>query len=518
MALAAAGVGAAAACAHSLWSYNRTNYFFDREMRQNAEFKLMQFRQTQAKQWREDVRDMVALTERKMDNYLVVNALLLGLDMMLFCEGRLVSGAPTWLLHMYLLNLGGSFVFMILATWFSMHASIVAQSVEARTLTQFVRVPVPTWDQVQSARTYGMSFEAMHLSQMFRVPFTRASHPTSSKGVARSDPWALEQLGDHRQELYELQEMPAANRRHVSLARKAAKRYQTFDAFARAAMLFGVVHMLISLAYYAIGYGGVQHYSPLAAFCGVALMLGGAGILLHVDLSLTLKEELVGMGLLVAGPAASCGALIAWSLDHEVLQVVLPFSFAGHALFLLWALSSLGLEMTPGGAVLPLKLRAVLYLDVFKWHTQHSSSWRRGGSVEEELEEGEVRGLGRRLSKRLLGGNVSRRVSNILDNRKYAPRSAWKGPACGASGQVTDVPHNAFEPDTDCHAFHRQESTTESSASDAVELRKSFKLPYRIFSLATIFLAALWAIGFFKALCYFFVLGGGIQHLKFHSL
>eukprot|EP00971_Amphidinium_carterae_P110110 2181211-Amphidinium_carterae.1 len=34
-----------------------------------------------------------------------------------------------------------------------------------------VRLPVPSWDEVEATRTYGSSFERLQATQMLRVPF-----------------------------------------------------------------------------------------------------------------------------------------------------------------------------------------------------------------------------------------------------------------------------------------------------------------------------------------------------------
>merc|ERR1719284_1410808 len=46
---------------------------------------------------------------------------------------------------------------------------------------------------------------------------------------------------------------------------------------------------------------------------------------------------------------------------------MLPLAYAAHGLWLFFALQALGLQMQPSGTVLPMKFKAVLYLDVFGW-------------------------------------------------------------------------------------------------------------------------------------------------------
>jgi lysyl-tRNA synthetase class II len=63
-----AGAAALAGGVYRVFDYNRDNFKYDREMRQKTEFKILEFRAAQAGQWREDIHDLIGLTERKMDN------------------------------------------------------------------------------------------------------------------------------------------------------------------------------------------------------------------------------------------------------------------------------------------------------------------------------------------------------------------------------------------------------------------------------------------------------------------
>lgn len=385
MVLGEAMAGAAAG-AHALWSYNRGNFLYDRRMRQETEYKILEWRRTQAQLWRSDVRDIIGLTERKMDNYLIVSTLQLAMVLGLFTEGRLEPGTPPWLLHFYMLTLGAAFLYLLMSVWLAMHASIAATCSSVRLLTQFVRLPVPTWQQLESMRTYANSFETMEAGNMFRVPFTgrrpdvagapqTAAQSTGRDGVGSQeeefvDPWCLEESGEQR-ELYELQEHPAALRRHVCLARRAAKQYQCFDAFARVGMSFGTIQLLHAIGYYCLGYAAVQDGAPWPAVCILTITSAIGVVLVQVDFALTRREQGLSQLLLVAGPFFSTVSTLAFNASgaeaEPILLLFLPLAYVCHGLWLFFALSCCGLELQPNGAILPVKFRAVLYLDVFGW-------------------------------------------------------------------------------------------------------------------------------------------------------
>merc|ERR1719352_2174990 len=90
---------------------------------------------------------------------------------MAYCEGKLAAGTPVWLTCANTLALGAAFTYLLLSVWLAMHATVAARSYGVRLLTQMVRLPIPTWAQLEGARTYGSAFEKMEARQMFRVPF-----------------------------------------------------------------------------------------------------------------------------------------------------------------------------------------------------------------------------------------------------------------------------------------------------------------------------------------------------------
>lgn len=367
--------------AGTLFGYNRKNYMYDRKMRQEQEFTIAEMRLKQAELWREDVRDISELTERKMDTYLIVNALQLGFVITLFVEGRLEQGTPQWLLWLYLLSLSGAFMFLLLSVWLSMHASVVAQSSSARLLTQLVRLPVPSWEQLESMRTYAASFEAVPTKQMFRIPMVQTISEGASAGAggysgphdaepgsAATDPWGLERRGD---DIYELSRGPLTSNRHLKLLREASKHWRAYDAFSRASLSLGTIMMCQSVGYFVLGYVLINEGAPWAAWTVMGIMLTIACTILRMDMSMARSECYRVQAMLVSGPAIACIAGAEWatwrsSTQHQSL-FLLPLCFICHMLFLLTFLRLCRVFEDPSGAMLPLSFQSVLYLDIFGW-------------------------------------------------------------------------------------------------------------------------------------------------------
>lgn len=281
-------------------------------------------------------------------------------------------------------------MYLLMSVWLALHASILAQCSSVRLLTQFVRLPVPTWDQLENMRTYAQSVEGLGAAHLLRVPFSGAknsklsgntpSHACSSPDLSvvaeeagtqpsqAADPWGLEKHGDGR-DIYELQARPAALRRHVVLAKRAAAQYQCYDAFARVSMSFGTLQLLHAIGYYCLGYVAIQDGAVWPAWCVVAIMASMAIALVQLDFSLTRKEQLLARVLVVAGPSFSALATSVWMFRRPSAQaqvmMLLPVAYASHGCWLFFALLACGITLLPSGAILPMKFRSVLYLDVF---------------------------------------------------------------------------------------------------------------------------------------------------------
>lgn len=388
---AAAGAAAAAGAGGSLFQYNRDNYLYDRKMRQETEYQIMDFRIKQAELWREDVRDIIGLTSVKMDTYLIVNAVQLGFTVMAFCEGRLASGTPTWLVGCHTLSLAGAFMYLLMSVWFSMHASITAKSYETRLLTQLVRLPVPSWTQLEGARTYGSTFEKTNTKQMFRVPFVmgtqqqvlgeQAALPSAgsqdaegaagSSSLPSTDLWGLEGRGEDIYELDGSIRTQPDELRHLNLIKEVIKYWQSYDGFARVAMSMGTNQLILGLSYYVIGYVLISNKAIMACWLVVLLFMVIATALIRLDMSLTGLEFKTAVVLVSAGPALAALAAQQWRLHtvkgYELVHLLAPLPYAAEAAWLMLLLYISKVGEQEGGAMLPTGFRSVMYIDVFGW-------------------------------------------------------------------------------------------------------------------------------------------------------
>jgi hypothetical protein len=291
-----------------------------------------------------------------------------------------------------------------------MYAAIAAQSYEVRLVTQMVRLPIPTWEELEASRTYGSEFEKLEARQMFRVPYLMGwqenlarsgrsppeASPSANIGTniaateandASVDPWGLEQSSKFP-ELGCGFGADVARLRHVKVTRQAAIQWQTYDGFARICMSIGVQQLMLAMIYYLLGYLFVEVNCTGAAVSGVIGFTIISEMIFVRDTSLPVPSRRLAQTLLGIGPMAATVAAAHWGNDStNVYKFWVVVAFLAHgAYFGLLAVHCKVRELS-NGAWLPLAFRSVLYLDVFSW--ARGGAERRpaiGGGVSERIE------------------------------------------------------------------------------------------------------------------------------------
>eukprot|EP00747_Dinoflagellata_sp_TGD_P159040 gnl/TRDRNA2_/TRDRNA2_177867_c1_seq10.p1 gnl/TRDRNA2_/TRDRNA2_177867_c1~~gnl/TRDRNA2_/TRDRNA2_177867_c1_seq10.p1 ORF type:complete len:819 (+),score=187.42 gnl/TRDRNA2_/TRDRNA2_177867_c1_seq10:81-2537(+) len=481
-----AAAASAAAAGGTLFEYNRKNFMYDRKQRQEAEYQIMDFRMKQADLWREDVRDILGLTQVKMDTYLVVNAVQLGFCVMAFCEGRLSTEAPGWLIGCHTLSLAGAFMYLLMSVWLAMHASVAAKSYEVRILTQLVRLPVPSASALEGARTYASSFEKVESKQMFRVPFAQgkqqqvkesdvpveATEGEATEGAsATADPWGLERRGDQIYELDGSVMCDPKDMRHVKLVREAMTNWQAYDAFARISMTIGTNQLVTTLAYYVLGYVLIMNHGVIAAWCSCALFMAITAALIRLDMSLTAWEYKMSLVLIISGPILACIAAEQYAKKTpaglENAKLLMPIAYAMHATWLLFLLYVSKITQRKDGSQLPSGFGSVLFLDVFGWVQR---------TVRGHFETGTV-GAPQEIQRRRAGAGPAVQSIRYVDGRPVPTRPEDGAREQGADAGQIEASFVPEEDDLDLEPPAYQSAGT---------------TPWRVFCGATLLMAVLW--------------------------
>eukprot|EP00931_Biecheleriopsis_adriatica_P086637 TRINITY_DN6125_c0_g1_i1.p1 TRINITY_DN6125_c0_g1~~TRINITY_DN6125_c0_g1_i1.p1 ORF type:complete len:808 (+),score=165.98 TRINITY_DN6125_c0_g1_i1:167-2590(+) len=262
--------GAATAVGAGAFKYNRANYLFDaglRFARYNAGYG---YAMGQTAQYREDIRDLTALTTAKQDTYHVVGVIFFVLNFQLIMAGRLgVHGPspPGWLLGIYWVNIASALMFLCTFTWLTMHASARATAGSVNLLTRTVRLPIPTPKQLDKARRTGNSFEKQRVSDVFRVPFVvpapKEVVPEHSKDDAKDSKPSGKEPGkrrmpkwyqDEQTELHggkgQAKPLPGSPPEHFELYRNLQQEWSVHDCYARIGLLYFMSHWMTSISLY----------------------------------------------------------------------------------------------------------------------------------------------------------------------------------------------------------------------------------------------------------------------------
>ncbi|KAF4678733.1 pumilio domain member 4, partial [Perkinsus olseni] len=276
-----------------IFEYNRQNFMFNRKINQKRVYHTQKARFDQVRLYREDIRDLFDLTISKMDNYLIVNTLMLAFTGGFFYEGRVPQGTPGWLVWLYLLSLGSAVLFLILSIIFAIHASITAQTFAVRLLTQWLRLPVPGRENINATTGIGaVEYERGGVAEMLRMPVV--GRVPGIKEVGRE---VRRQGGGRLEDALKEQEIDMSNAyvrdelvgdynlflEHFYLFYQLQQHWQGFDAYTRVCMVIGTNQLL-----HAITYMGLAYFMVNSHLWGVwsFILILDAFAMVHVHMNL----------------------------------------------------------------------------------------------------------------------------------------------------------------------------------------------------------------------------------------
>mmetsp|Transcript_43630 Transcript_43630/g.102901 ORF Transcript_43630/g.102901 Transcript_43630/m.102901 type:complete len:1021 (+) Transcript_43630:114-3176(+) len=402
-----------------LLPYNRENYFFDAKMKLEREYQEQNIRVKQFELYRQDVRDLVALTTGKMDSYLAPAAVMLSGCIVLLIEGQLADAADPffednvvddqeWLIWLYVISLAQAILYFLLSMWLALHASVAAHSFGVRLLTQFVRLPVPDRSKLDAARTYAAEFEGQSIQEILRVPLWKkqlekmadalgdggdeeASTASVIGGQAAEDVMrasttatnataSMDNLGS--EVFVGSNKLAVLSLRHVRLYRDLQSNWQAHDAYARVCLALGTYTLVHAFAYYTVGLLSIKLQSPIAAIGTAVALSAVAWFLTNLDLSIKSWVLLLGAIALMSGPLLTAISLSLFAEGDRFFHRILVLAiFVQHGVLIgcvTYVARGEQLERNKSqeerergeqqtGVALPTRFRMVLYLDVFGW-------------------------------------------------------------------------------------------------------------------------------------------------------
>ena len=383
--------------------YNRDLYMFNKDINQQRILQTQKMRVEQVLLFREDLRDLFDLTIGKMDNYLVVNTLTLAFSMAFFYEGRMPHDTPTWLFWLWGMSLATAVLFLMMSVWFAIHATITAQTFAVRLLTQWLRLPFPSQDDVVRATATAAEFEKQPTGALLRVPMvakesqsSMAAKAAASSSTSNSQSTIPPESAE--EESYPKMVNPALEKllkkeyttfvEHFHLFQYLQENFAGYDAYARVCMVVGTTQLLS-----VIGYMGVAWYvSDDSRWGGVVftIMMVVFGIIhARMNLLLSKKEYVALCSFMILGPAAGTSAALFYYVDKNGLYSSLiawltPTAFLFHLLATAFFIA-VGSETN---GALPTKFSTIVSIDIL-------GLWDQGLVEDEEEAPNDARAVAR---------------------------------------------------------------------------------------------------------------------------
>eukprot|EP00928_Gymnodinium_smaydae_P011613 TRINITY_DN14265_c0_g4_i2.p1 TRINITY_DN14265_c0_g4~~TRINITY_DN14265_c0_g4_i2.p1 ORF type:complete len:1144 (+),score=205.73 TRINITY_DN14265_c0_g4_i2:87-3518(+) len=393
-----------------LFEYNRDIFKFDQMQRLQRDILRLDMQVKRFELFREDIRDLVELTVGKMEMYHLVGALFLEFCIAFYVEGKIETlTVPCFSIALYYLSVAGAFLYLILAVWLSMFASISSHSFGVRLLCRYVRLPIPGASQL-GAMTSKLADYEKEQRGMFRMPFVQqAQNWTDSKnrgeapthgGSAGSDAitavastigrqastMSMKASGDylgpgimpfHGGEEGVLRAAPGGFAgEHVTLFRRLQAKWQCYDAYARVSMSLGANQILLSVTYYLINVTLVEYRSPTACYSLIVVYQIAALALAFLDIAGMHRWSVVLVQAVGTIPCVIAAYTLTWPGGLEFSQTEwngfdplkhkYPFAPLCFFCMVVWLECLLWVAWpSEDEASLPRRFRTVLFLDVF---------------------------------------------------------------------------------------------------------------------------------------------------------
>ncbi|CAJ1382679.1 unnamed protein product [Effrenium voratum] len=405
-----------------LFQYNRENFQFDNEQRISRDVQKYKMQVERFELFREDIEDLVKLTVDKMDMYHLVSAVVLGFTTSVFTEGRIWAHSPPSYIAVYFMTIGCGWLYLLMTVWLSMYASISSHSLGVRLRTRYVRLPIPSMQQLYGISSKLQDFEQQGVQKMLRLPFGPQGTPqwqSPGPGVAAPAPGVAgssrpfmrtgseDLLGRGEagfgQEKVLTSAASTAPAEHVQMFRKLQSKWQCFDAYARVSMSLGVYQIVQAINLFVLGLTLVETHCPSVALAVTLLLQAVALALNFLDLAGLHAWQWAVMLCISSG----CSVITAISLIGAKLEpdglpdVNHPFSLAPLAYWFQALYFQVLLVLacpSDEQSSLPRRFRAVLFLDVFG-DASYDPTDAEHALIPKTVEEGDMSGAAERAEK-----------------------------------------------------------------------------------------------------------------------
>jgi len=326
--------GALWSSATGAYNYNMNRFQFDAGQRQSSAHFKMNMRMSQWNLFREDLRDLFALTTTNLSTYMVKGTLFLGFAMNFVREAKTFPIEPYWLLLLWGNCVVTALSFSLLAVWLAMHGTISAHSTNVKMMTQTVRPPIATTEEIEEVRFDRTKYHSSGLD-MLRPPDLlppvhedspsvsshesaplAGGHPSTANQQSQSLGASATATGGPSMMLVDAEGIEsgktAAFDGHVKLFKALQSTYAQFDAYARISLCVAVNSLLLVCTYWIIAFFMVHPNQKgpwiqrLMAWEAVFMFVVASRIILKLDLFVHKAKEHMLKEVYLAGPLCGC--------------------------------------------------------------------------------------------------------------------------------------------------------------------------------------------------------------------
>lgn len=255
-------------------AYNQAAYMGSVAMRQSQVYQEKNYGLSWVAIARDDVRDMMTISISRINNYMIVATLILGISTSAILGADMHERAPDFLVQAFWVSMGISILFFGLSIMFSVKGQNAAFLNTMRLLTWEIRPETPAsydHDYLQQA----FSFEREGLGALFRLPLMRMRHgqqaPPAQGAKARLDVLpAVHSFGSRAPDYYvpnrpnaekeasreggPFEQLAPESRQLLYLARFGhfMQLWQPFDTHSRQCIGLGLVSLTQGAAYFTL--------------------------------------------------------------------------------------------------------------------------------------------------------------------------------------------------------------------------------------------------------------------------
>jgi hypothetical protein len=178
------------------FSYNQNRFTFDKGQQQSCAHQIQSIRMSLWNLFREDVKDCIKITTQNLNLYMLVGVLMLSTNGNMLWYGfgwknnqRFPTELP-WLALFYVHCAYACIAYGVLTVWFAMHGVNCAHSAKVKVLTQAVRPPIATSEDIVKVghRWYAYEYDPRYFLQLPNAfNWRREARPRYHRGDVASE-------------------------------------------------------------------------------------------------------------------------------------------------------------------------------------------------------------------------------------------------------------------------------------------------------------------------------------------